>query len=554
MDTKRKDMASCGEIVKKRRKAIDLEMKIKIIQDYEAGKTVKEIACDLKLAHSTISTILKDKVRVKEAMKSLPGSKAVITRQRKGLIHEMEKLLAIWFDNQMQNNMPISLLIIQTKARCIFETLKAREGEKSTESFTASNGWFQRFRRRFNLHNWKNNGEAASVDLEAAEKFVDNLDGIIEKGSYCPEQIFSVGETGLWWKKMPEKSYMHKEAKAMPGFKDFKDRITLLLGGNIAGFKLKPFMLYWSKKPCTLKNLSKNSLPVYYRANKKARMTQPLFEDWFLNCFVPSVQHYCLKNGVPFKIMLLLSAPGYPQHLDNLHPDVKVVYLPKNITSVLQPMDQGAIAMFKAFYLRTTFSQAIAATENDKVNLRDFWKSYSILDCIKNIKSAWDEMTDKCMQSIWKKCIKRFVINFESFDNLEQTDVVQEIASLANSLNLDVEVEDIVELVDYAGGELTKDDLIELEVLQHLEEEGNKRIEEMQKRFTVHGLASVFSKINAAMLELEAMDPNIERFNDVEHGMSELLKCYREIYEEQIITKQTTLNEFLFDCYTQDYL
>ncbi|XP_075070462.1 putative CENPB DNA-binding domain-containing protein 1 [Mixophyes fleayi] len=129
----------------KKRKAIDLEMKIKIIKDYEAGKKVKVIAQDLELAHSTISTILKDKDRVKEAVKASTGFKAIITRQRKGLIHEMEKLLAIWFDDQLQKRMPMSLFIIQAKARSIFDTLKEREGEESTETFMASHGWFQRF-------------------------------------------------------------------------------------------------------------------------------------------------------------------------------------------------------------------------------------------------------------------------------------------------------------------------------------------------------------------------------------------------------------------------
>lgn len=35
-------MASSAEIVKKRRKAIDVEIKIKIKQDYEGDKTVKK--------------------------------------------------------------------------------------------------------------------------------------------------------------------------------------------------------------------------------------------------------------------------------------------------------------------------------------------------------------------------------------------------------------------------------------------------------------------------------------------------------------------------------
>lgn len=34
----------------------------------------------------------------------------------------------------------------------------------------------------------------------------------------------------------------------------------------------------------------------------------------------------------------------------------------------------------------------------------------------------------------------------------------------------------------------------------------------------IHGLCSWFSKINAAMLELEAVDPNIEHFNKFNKG------------------------------------
>lgn len=48
-------------------------------------------------------------------------------------------------------------------------------------------------------------------------------------------------------------------------------------------------------------------------------------------------------------------------------------------------------------------------------------------------------------------------------------------------------------------------------------------------------LSSVFYKINAEALDLEAMDPNTERFKKVESGMIEHLKYYREIYQEQKI-------------------
>lgn len=55
-----------------------------------------------------------------------------------------------------------------------------------------------------------------------------------------------------------------------------------------------------------------------------------------------------------------------------------------------------------------------------------------------------------------EKCIKSFANNIESFDNLEQTIVIQAIAGLVNAFNLDVEGEDISELMDYADGEFNK--------------------------------------------------------------------------------------------------
>jgi len=42
---------------------------------------------------------------------------------------------------------------------------------------------------------------------------------MIVEENYLPEQIFNLDETSLFWKWTPEGTFIHKEAKSMPGFK-----------------------------------------------------------------------------------------------------------------------------------------------------------------------------------------------------------------------------------------------------------------------------------------------------------------------------------------------
>uniref|UniRef100_K7FVN0 HTH CENPB-type domain-containing protein n=1 Tax=Pelodiscus sinensis TaxID=13735 RepID=K7FVN0_PELSI len=331
--------------VVRKRKAIDLEQKLAIVRQYEGGQTVSFMAYHLGLSKSTICTILKDSDRIREAAKgSAPMKSTIITKKRTGLIHDMEKLLVLWMEDQIQKCMPLSLKMIQAKACSLFEDLKKT-------NFSASHGWVNHFKNHAKFHNVKVSEEAASADSKAAETFIEELDKLVKEENYLPEQIFNVDE-----KKLPDHTYIHKEAKT--GFKAFKDRLTVLLGGNVFGYKLKPILIYHSENPRAFKNISKATLPVHYHTNKKPWMTLALFEDWFMNCFISEVKAYFLEI-----LLILDNAPDHPQHLNDLHPNVKVVFLPPNTTTILQPLDQGATAAFKAYYLCSTFAKAIAATE-----------------------------------------------------------------------------------------------------------------------------------------------------------------------------------------------
>ena len=137
----------------------------------------------------------------------------------------------MWIEYQTQHRMPLSLTLILEKARSLFSDLKAKAGEGCEEEFAGSHGWFNRFKKRIGLHNLKLSGEAASADTKAVKEFLAaTLKEIIEAEGYTAQQIFNIDETGLFWKKMPTRTYISKEEKSAPGYKAAKDRLTLMLG------------------------------------------------------------------------------------------------------------------------------------------------------------------------------------------------------------------------------------------------------------------------------------------------------------------------------------
>lgn len=117
-----------------------------------------------------------------------------------------------------------------------------------SNSFNASKGRFDKFQQRFGLKSVTLHGEAASANAAGAKAYVNKYKKITEEGGYKPEQVFNMDETGLFWKRMPSRTFiMQDEAKAS-GFKVQKDHVTLGMCGNAAGFMIKKQGLFIGQK------------------------------------------------------------------------------------------------------------------------------------------------------------------------------------------------------------------------------------------------------------------------------------------------------------------
>ena len=178
----------------------------------------------------------------------------------------MEDMLIIWIRDLVHKKVPIRTMAIREQALNFYQHVSTNSASISAvESFSASKGWFENFKKRISLHNMAFSREKASADEEAAKYFPAELRNLIVAREYVADQIFNCDETGLHWKKMPARTFLTQEKKSAPGFKAAKDRYTLLFCANASGtFRCKPMLVYKSETPRAFKNKNKEHLPVFW--------------------------------------------------------------------------------------------------------------------------------------------------------------------------------------------------------------------------------------------------------------------------------------------------
>lgn len=451
-------------VPKRKKKVLTLGEKIKILDRLRAGESFASVGRLYGINESTVRSIKtkEQSIRDSVASTSAASSKRVSQIRNKGL-EETEQALGIWIEDMSQKKMPLSSALIRAKAKKLFDRIN--QNSPSEFDFQASKGWFENFKKRLNLHNIKLVGESASADHEAANEFPATLQKIIETGGYSPQQVFNADETGVFWKKMPNRTFLSKSETTAPGFKSAKDRVSLLLCANASGdCKIKPMMIYRSQNPRALKGKNKDQLPVFWRANNKAWVTSSLFLDWFHSCFIKEVKTYLASQNLAFKVLLLIdNAPGHPPSIIGINPNVEVIFLPPNTTSLIQPLDQGVIAAFKAYYTRHSFKRILNSIEsNSEETVTSCWKKFNIADCIADIDASWNEVKPSTINACWRRIWPEVVEKENTVPPLHKEE--EEIVLLAHQIGGegfdDMGQQEINELLNSHEQELSEEDLL----------------------------------------------------------------------------------------------
>ncbi|GFS68146.1 tigger transposable element-derived protein 1 [Trichonephila clavipes] len=221
------------------------------------GEGSTAIGKHFNLGESTVRAIKKNEAAIRKSVISGTRlSTKFASYRRDVLLERTERAIAIWIEEQVQRRIPVSGYLIQEKALQFYKSMKQSEPSTSLagKEFSASKGWLTGFLKRNALHNIKITEESATVDEGAPKIFPEELAKIIEDGDYSADQVFNADETGLYWKKLPNRTYIAKDEKTASGHKASKDRVTLLLCSNASGDRmLKPLLINKSLRPRTLK-------------------------------------------------------------------------------------------------------------------------------------------------------------------------------------------------------------------------------------------------------------------------------------------------------------
>lgn len=236
--------------------------------------------------------------------------------------------------------------------------------EMDVSDFKSSKGWLHRFIKRYGLKHINLHGEAGDVDKAKTEEKIAKIREQLE--GFDVELIFNMDETGLFFRCFPRGTYVtrsedaaglnRKTARGSKAMKA-KDRCTVVACCNTTGsLKVPLAVISTAKNPMVFRHVRRPPIPYYAQAS--AWLDSSICQRWFDEVFVPFV-----KKTTGKKVALLWdNCPGHI--IKNDDPQIVIIFLPPNVTSVYQPMDMGILFALKCQY-KTEMVARLAALIED---------------------------------------------------------------------------------------------------------------------------------------------------------------------------------------------
>ncbi|XP_049313511.1 jerky protein homolog-like [Bactrocera dorsalis] len=237
---------------------LNLHQKAEILRKLDEGIHGDRLALDYNVSKAAFSKIKKKRHEILEAV---ANTHEVATKKtlHKSEYPVLEARLYKWFLSQRQRNCAMSGPIL--KARAKLEFAKLHTGKQ----FHASDGWLANFKKRFGIRHLKIYGEILSSDKSGITPFIHNLRAKMNEMEISDMQLYNADESGLFYRFLPDNTFVAANEKTAPGRKIAKDRIAFMLCAN--AHKLKPLIIGKSANPRCFKGFEN---PLEYANSQKS--------------------------------------------------------------------------------------------------------------------------------------------------------------------------------------------------------------------------------------------------------------------------------------------
>ena len=372
------------------RKHLTLKQKIEVIQEAKKNPKlgVRGLCQRFNCGKTQIATVLKEKEQLLALYESNASDKSckVSLRTRKSDFSEVNEVLYKWYLLACSKNIYPAGPQLVVKAKEIAERLGRGE-------FKGSNGWLEKWKRKYNIKQLTVSGESGDVSGATVDSWKEQLPEVLQ--GYAKRDIWNLDETGVFWKALPERGFVQK-GRSCKGGKKSKQRFTIAFIANADGGKEKPVVIWKYENPRCFKNLNKSLLPVSYFSQSKVWMTGDILDR------ILKKINQSLRAQSRFVALLMDNAGCHPPEIKDKYSNVKVVFLPANTTSRLQPLDLGIIKNVK-FHYRQLFLQYVLTKIEECDTASQVAESLNVLKAIHFVSEAWEKVKPeticKCFRS-----------------------------------------------------------------------------------------------------------------------------------------------------------
>ena len=413
-----------------KRTRLSLNDKIKILNyaSENPKKGCRDIANQFQIGKTAAGTILRDGKKLRKEYEFFKGD---CKTKRTGQFMVINEILYKWYGKCCAAGIYPFGSMLQEEALKIKESLN----DSSLDSFTASNGWLEKWKSCYGIRETRITGEADDVSVSTVRSWIERLPELVK--GYKLEDVWNMDELGLFFKLLPDKGLIEK-TKSKKGGKKSKVRLTAAFFVNAAGQKVdEPVIIWKSKKPRCFRNMKNNdlgrSLGVYYFSNKKAWMNGEIMSKL--------LKRHDRKMKLQNRNVLLFleNATSHQESIQKSLTNIKLVFLPKNTTSRLQPLDAGIIRAFKLKYRKLLIKYVISRVD-ENMRAPDIIKAVDILKVIGWVKSAWEEVTPDTIKHCFEKC----GFPTENYEALS-SDFDEEFQALFNEISADCSVDEYLD-------------------------------------------------------------------------------------------------------------